>query len=81
MTSGFVDARGAAPREAVPRDAPLSGFVEARVEPYGCAPRVLAPGAAVRGLVDAPAEPYGCAPRVAAPGAVFIGFVEDPEGA
>ena len=79
MTSGFVDARGAAPRE-VP-GAPVSGFVEARVEPYGCAPRVLALGAAVRGLVDAPAEPYGCAPRVAAPGAVFIGFVEDPEGA
>ena len=79
MTSGFVDARGAAPRE-VP-GAAVSGFVEARVEPYGCAPRVLAPGAAVRGFVDAPAEPYGWAPRVAAPGAVFIGFVDDPEGA
>jgi hypothetical protein len=79
VTSGFVDARGAAPREAP--GALVRGFVEARVAPYGCAPRVLAPGAAVSGFVDAPAERYGCAPRVAAPGAVFIGFVEDPEGA
>jgi hypothetical protein len=55
VTSGFVEARGAAPREAP--GALVSGFEEARGEPYGCAPSVLAPGAAVRGFVDAPAEP------------------------